>query len=102
MGLRGCGSNIVECGFEATNRRCWRRVGVRWHEGEFWLYGSGTCKAQGGLEWSEVRLSEIREKKKETSLAWKEKRQHCSLKYGVNLGLASKCGMELCLSLVGA
>ena len=29
-------------------------------------------------------------------------RRRCSLYCGVDLGLASKCGVELCLSLVGA
>ena len=33
----------------ATGRRCWRWNGLRWCEEEFFLGGSGTCRAQSGL-----------------------------------------------------
>ena len=36
------------------------------------------------------------------SPAWRGTRWRCSLECGVDLGLASECGVELCLSLVGA
>ena len=33
----------------ATDRRCWRRVGLHRREVNLWLYGLGTCRARGGL-----------------------------------------------------